>query len=244
MPKKAPLVTGTRIEILFNNGIDIDNKKDRFPQMLRTKTTDEFLKLLASDAPTPGGGSVAALNGAIGCALLEMVCNLTIGKEKFREVWPDLEPILTELTNLREELTASIDRDAKSFDLVSAAYKLPKETDSEKTARKEAIQSALKAAAETPKATARYIFQALKMAPEVAEKGNPNVLSDAGVGAACLKAGLQGALMNIAINLGSIKDDAYTHQMKLEMEFLEKEGKEFAKSTIKYVRKGIGLEKD
>jgi formiminotetrahydrofolate cyclodeaminase len=212
--------------------------------MLRTKTIDDFLKLLASDAPTPGGGSVAALNGAIGCALLEMVCNLTIGKEKFREVWPELEPIRTELEHLYEELVDSIDRDAKSFDLVSEAYKKPKETDQEKVARKEAIQSALKAAAETPKATARYIHQALKMAKEVAEKGNPNVLSDAGVAAVCLIAGLKGAVMNVAINLGSIKDEAYTHQMKLEIEFLEKEGKKLAKEVVKHVRKEIGLDND
>jgi methenyltetrahydrofolate cyclohydrolase len=210
--------------------------------MLRTKSIDDFLKILSSNAPTPGGGSVAALNGAIGCALLEMVCNLTLGKEKYRDVWLELETIHDELERLREELTDSIDRDAKSFDLVSAAYKLPKETDQEKSVRKDAIQSALKAAAETPKATARYIFQALKMAPEVAEKGNPNVLSDAGVGAACLHAGLKGAIMNIAINLGSIKDEAYTSQMRVEMDFLQKEGKEYAKSTIKYVRKQIGLE--
>ena len=212
--------------------------------MLRTKTIDDFLKLLASDAPTPGGGSVAALNGAVGCALLEMVCNLTIGKEKFREVWPDLEPIRTELEHLREELVDSIDRDAKSFDLVSEAYKKPKETDQEKAARKEAIQSALKAAAETPKATARYIHQALKMAKDVAEKGNPNVLSDAGVAAVCLIAGLKGAVMNVAINLGSIKDEVYTSQMKLEIEFLEKESKKLAKEVVKHVRKEIGLDND
>jgi formiminotetrahydrofolate cyclodeaminase len=211
--------------------------------MLRTTTIDDFLKLLASDAPTPGGGSVAALNGALGCALLEMVCNLTLGKEKFREVWPDLEPIRTRLQSLREELADSIDRDARSYDLVSGAMKLPKETEQEKAARKEAVQSALKAAAETPKSTARYIHQALKMAGEVAEKGNPNVLSDAGVAVTCLKAGLKGAIMNIAINLGGIKDEAYTSQMKLEMDFLSNEGKKLAKDAMTYVKKGIGLDK-
>jgi formiminotetrahydrofolate cyclodeaminase len=213
-----------------------------FRHMLRKKTLDEFITVLASDAPTPGGGSVAALNGAMGVALLEMVCNLTIGKEKFRESWPDLEPIRTELEHLREELLDSIDRDAKLYDLVTAAYKMPKEEDQEKAARKEAIQSALKTAAETPKATARYIHQALKRALEVAEKGNPNVLSDAGVATTCLKAGLKGALMNIAINLGGIKDEAYTKQMRIEMDFLDKEGKKLGREVMKYVKKGIGME--
>jgi len=212
--------------------------------MLRTKTIDDFLKTLASDAPTPGGGSVAALNGALGCALLEMVLDLTLGKEKFKEVWPDLEPIKTELEGLREELADSIDRDAKAYDTVTAAFKMPKGTPEEKTARKEAIQTALKTAAETPKATARYIHQVLKLAGDVAEKGNPNVLSDAGVGAACLLAGMEAALMNIAINLGGIKDEAYTHQMKIEIDFLAKEGEKLASAVMAYARKGIGLEEE
>ncbi len=212
--------------------------------MLRTKTIDEFLKVLASDAPTPGGGSVAALNGALGCALLEMVCDLTIGKEKYQEVWRDLEPIKTELEHLREELTDSIDRDAKAYDTVTAAFKMPKGTPEEKSARKEAIQQAFKTAAETPKATARYIHQALKMSVDVAEKGNPNVLSDAGTAAACLHAGMLAALMNIAINIGSIKDEAYVHQMKKEMEFLGKEAEKLSEQTLEFAYKGIGMEDD
>jgi len=208
--------------------------------MLRTKTIDEFLKLLASDAPTPGGGSVAALNGALGCALLQMVCDLTIGKEKFREVWPDLEPIKTELERLQEELTDSIDRDAKAYDTVTAAFKLPKAEPEEKKARKEAIQQAYKTAAETPKATARYIHEALRMAGDVAEKGNPNVLSDAGVAAACLYAGMQAALMNIAINIGGIEDEAYVHQMKIEMDFLGKEGRRLADAVLERAFTGVG----
>ena len=209
--------------------------------MLRTKRIDEFLKVLGSDSPTPGGGSVAALNGALGCALLHMVCELTLGKEKFREVWPDFEKIKPELEELIEELTDSIDRDANAYDMVTSAFKMPKETSAEKAARKDAIQAALKTAAETPKATARYIHRALKVAREVAEKGNPNVVSDAGVGAACLYAGLQAALMNIAINLGGIKDEAYTHQMKLEIDFLAKEGEKLTSAVLAHVHREIGL---
>ncbi len=210
--------------------------------MLRTKTIDDFVKVLASDAPTPGGGSVAALNGALGCALLTMVCDLTLGKEKYQEVWPDLEPMKAELEQLQEELTDSIDRDAAAYDTFTAARKLPKSNDEEKKARREAMQAAMKTAAETPKATARYIHQALKMAGEIAKKGNPNVLSDAGVGASCLLAGLQAALMNIAINLGGIKDEAYVSQMKIEMDFLKKEGGKLANDVISFANKGIGLE--
>ncbi len=210
--------------------------------MFRNKTIDEFLKVLASDAPTPGGGSVAALNGALGCALLEMVCNLTIGKEKYREVWPDIEEMKTELEELREELLDSIDRDAKAYDLVTTAFRMPKGEPEQKAARKEAIQSAFKAAAETPKSTARYIHQALKLAGDIAEKGNPNVVSDAGVGAGCLHAGLHAAIYNIAINLGSIKDHAYVHQMKQEIDFLQKECDKLAAAVIKQVREAVELD--
>jgi len=210
--------------------------------MLRTKTIDEFVKVLASDAPTPGGGSVAALNGALGCSLLNMVCDLTIGKEKYKEAWPDLEPIKIELERLMEELTDSIDRDAAAYDTFTAARKLPKSNDEEKKARREAMQSAMKTAAETPKATARYIHEALRFGVTVAEKGNPNVLSDAGTGAACLLAGIRGALMNIAINLGGIKDEAYVHQMKTEMDFLRKEGEELAQKILDFTYRGIGMD--
>lgn len=209
--------------------------------MLRTKTIDDFLKELASDAPTPGGGSVAALNGALGCSLLLMVCDLTLSKKKYQEVWPDFEPIKTELESLKEELADSIDRDAKAYDTVTAAFKLPKGDQAEKDARKEAIQTAFKTAAETPKATARYIHQALRHGMMIAEKGNPNVLSDAGVGVGCLYAGLEAALINIAINLRAIKDEAYVSQMKQEMDFLLKEGKKLSDEVLAYVRKGIDM---
>jgi formiminotetrahydrofolate cyclodeaminase len=209
--------------------------------MLRTKTINEFLAVLASDAPTPGGGSVAALNGALGCALLEMVCDLTIGKEKYKDSWEDLEPIKPDLERLREELTDSIDRDAAAFDKVTVAFKMPKTEPAEKAARKEAIQEAFKAAAETPKSTARYIHEALKHAMTIAEKGNPNAMSDVGVAATCLRTGMHAALLNIAINLGAIKDEAYTHQMKLEMSFLMKEGEKLACDVLAHVDKAVEM---
>jgi len=213
-------------------------------EMLRTKTIDEFVKTLASDAPTPGGGSVAALNGALGCSLLLMVCNLTLGKEKYKDAWPDLESLRTELEELLEELTDSIDRDAAAYDTFTAARKLPKSTDEEKKARREAMQTAMKTAAETPKATARYIHQALKMAKDIAEKGNPNVLSDAGTGVSCLLSGLYGAILNIGINLGGIKDEAYTHQMKIEMNFLWNEGEKLAEDVMEYTNRELGINAD
>lgn len=210
--------------------------------MLRTKTVDDFLKVLASDAPTPGGGSVAALSGALGCALFIMVLDLTIGKKKYLEVTPDLEVLRPEIESLLEELTDSIDRDAKAYDTFTAARQLPKSTDEEKAIRREAMQAAMKTAAETPKATARYIHQAMKMGMEIAQKGNVNVLSDTGVGMSCLMAGLMSALMNIAINLGGLKDESYVSQMREEMTFLQAEGVRLTHEVLEYTYKEIGVE--
>lgn len=210
--------------------------------MLRTKTVDDFLKVLASDASTPGGGSVAALSGALGCALFIMVLDLTIGKKKYLEVTPDLEVLKPEIESLLEELTDSIDRDAKAYDTFTAARQLPKSTDEEKTIRREAMQTAMKTAAETPKATARYIHQAMKMGMEIAQKGNVNVLSDTGVGMSCLMTGLMSALMNIAINLGGLKDESYVSQMREEMAFLQAEGFMLTHEVLDYVYKEIGVE--
>ena len=210
-------------------------------KMLRTKTIDEFVNVLATSAPTPGGGSVAALDGALGVALLEMVCDLTVGKEKYREVWPDIEEIKSKLEPIRDELVASIDKDAEAFDMVTAAYKNPKSTPEEKALRKEAIQEALKAAADIPKSTAKLIHDALKLAMEVAEKGNPNVVSDAGVAAACLKSGLLSSIMNVAINMNGIKDEAYNAQLRKEIDFLRSEGEKLSGEVIDYVSKAIKL---
>ena len=210
--------------------------------MLRTKTVDDFLKVLASDEPTPGGGSVAALSGALGCALFIMVLDLTIGKKKYLEVTPDLEVLKPEIESLLEELTDSIDRDAKAYDTFTAARQLPKSNDEEKAIRREAMQAAMKTAAETPKATARYIHQAMKMGMEIARKGNVNVLSDAGVGMSCLMTGLMSALMNIAINLGGLKDESYVSQMREEMAFLKIEGIRLTHEVLDYVYKEIGVE--
>ncbi|HEX9744973.1 MAG TPA: cyclodeaminase/cyclohydrolase family protein [bacterium] len=210
--------------------------------MLITQTINDFLKTLASEAPTPGGGSVAALDGALGVALLEMVCDLTIGKEKFREVWPDFEEIKPKLEELREELTASIDRDAGAYDMVTSAFQMPKSTDTEKKARKEAIQASLKSATDVPKSTMKYIHDAMKLAMDVAEKGNPNVVSDAGVGMACLNSAMLSAAMNVAINLGMIKDEGYVGQVKKEIDFLLKEAQKLNSQVTEYVKKAIGLD--
>src|SRR5207248_2106052 len=119
-------------------------------RMLVKMTVDDFIGQLASASPTPGGGSASALAGAMAAAMVEMVCNLTVGREKFRDVEGEMRTVLARARELREEMLAAVDEDTRSYNAVSEAYKLPRETDSQKAERSAAIQSALKRASEVP----------------------------------------------------------------------------------------------
>ena len=188
--------------------------------MSNNPTLTAFLDELASAAPTPGGGGAAALSGAMGAALVSMVCNLTIGKEKFAEVEGRMQEILRQSEMLRARLTAMIEEDVAAFDLVMAAYRLPKASDEEKAARTAAIQDASKKATLVPLAAARACAEVIDLCRPTAEMGNPNVVSDAGVAVLCGQAGLKGAALNVLINLGSIKDEIFVAQHRAELDQL------------------------
>jgi formiminotetrahydrofolate cyclodeaminase len=168
-----------------------------------------FLSELASSSPAPGGGSVAALSGALGASLVEMVCNLTVGKEKYRDSWELLGEVSKKVSGHRKRLLGLVDEDTDAFNDVIAAFRMPKSTEEEKETRSAAIQEGYKKAIETPMETARQCLDTLELSIDVSRLGNPNSISDIGVGANMLSAGLDGALMNVRINLGSIKDQGY-----------------------------------
>jgi formiminotetrahydrofolate cyclodeaminase len=189
--------------------------------MLREATLVEFSEALASEQPAPGGGSASAAVGAMGASLLVMTCNLTIGREKYAEVEGELLEIRDELEPIRVWLLASVDRDSEAYDAVSAAFRMPKGAPEEKAARRDAIQVALRKASEVPMDVARRCVRGLELATVVARSGNPNALSDAGCGAQFLASGLHGALYNVRINLGSIKDEAFVAEMTAEAHRLE-----------------------
>ncbi|MCL4466328.1 MAG: cyclodeaminase/cyclohydrolase family protein [Chloroflexi bacterium] len=174
--------------------------------MYANKTIGEFLRELSSGAPTPGGGSAAALSGATGAALVCMVCNLTIGREKYKAVESEMQTILAQASSLRDELLAAIDADVAAYGVVAAASKMPRGTDEEKAARTRALQAALKAATRPPLDTARLCAEVMGLCRPVGERGNVNAVSDAGVGIAEAEAGLRSAALNVKINLGLIKD--------------------------------------
>lgn len=181
--------------------------------MLTTRPMNEFLDELASNSPAPGGGSVAALAGAIGAALTSMVCRLTIGKKKYADVQKEIESILQQSEQLRGELTAVIEEDTNAFNKVMAAFGLPKETEDQQRQRIAAVQAATKDATLVPLKVMQLSEQAIALAKTVAEKGNKNSISDAGVAALLLQAASSGAALNVRINVGSLTDATFVKEV-------------------------------
>jgi formiminotetrahydrofolate cyclodeaminase len=186
-------------------------------QVSLDRSATEYLDRLASSDPAPGGGSVAALAGALGAALLSMVCNLTVGKEKYRAVEGEVKDLLRAAESLRAELSGLAERDAAAYTKVAAAYKMPRETDEQRAERTEAIQIALKESAKVPLAAAKACYRVLELAAPVGEKGNVNVISDVGVAVALAEAGFQCAVLNVEVNLAGIKDEGYNQQVRADM---------------------------
>ncbi len=198
-------------------------------------TIAAFLERLASDSPTPGGGSVAALTGALSAALGEMVVSLTQGRKKYAQVAAALAARGQSLERLRRSLTAAIDDDAAAYERLIAARKLPKETPEQSAFRAAAIQSAGWQAAEVPLIVARQLVEVLEQFPAIATDGNINAVSDAGVGASLGQAALLSAILNVRINLGCLQDGARTAAIMGELESLERHGHTLAEETAKIV---------
>lgn len=185
---------------------------------IKDGTIQKFLDDLASSAPTPGGGSAAAVMGAAGAALVSMVCNLTIGKKNYANVEADMQRILKQAEKLRGEITGMIEGDVAAFDKVMSAYGLPRESDDQKAKRTEAIQAALKHAADVCLACAKTCAEVVQLTRETAEKGNLNVISDAGVAVLAAHAGVKSAALNVYINAKSIKDQPFASARLAELE--------------------------
>ena len=189
-------------------------------ERLTDKTVSIFLDELASSAPAPGGGSVAALSGALGAALVSMVCNLTVGKKKFADVEQDVKAILEKSEGLRHRLIDLLQADVKAYTAVSQAMKMPRATDEEKAARAEAMQKALKHATEVPMQVASACVKVIGLCQPVAEKGNKNAVSDAGVAILMAEAGLRSAALNVLINLGWIEDQSFNAEKQRQLDAL------------------------
>lgn len=198
----------------------------------------QFCEVTASDAPAPGGGSVSALCGALAASLSSMVANLTIGRKGYEPLQKVMQEAIDELESIRQSLLKAIDEDSKSFDDFMAATRLPKTTDEEKAARKMAMQQALKTATLIPLQVARESAKIFDYARLMLDNGNPNAFTDAMVSTLAARTATLGALLNVRINLASIKDEDFIFSIRQEIEALEKLANE---AEAKMLRKGYLL---
>ena len=189
--------------------------------MLTELTLKDFISKVISNDPVPGGGSVSALNGALAAALSAMVANLTVGRKKYAEVNDLMQELSTRFEKLSQKLIEDVDRDSDAYNRVFAAFKLPKETDEEKQLRSEAIQKETKYAAQVPMEVARAVYEVLPQIDAIAQKGNSNAVTDACVSMMCARTAILGALLNVRINLTSIKDEAFVNAMREEADTIE-----------------------
>lgn len=189
--------------------------------MLTELTVKDFLNKVAGSDPVPGGGSIAALNGAIASALAAMVANLTIGKKNYADCEELMKQIAERAAGLKEEFVADVDRDSEAYDRVFACFKMPKATDEEKAARSAAIQEATKFAAQVPMEVARRAYGLMDTIAQVARKGNQNAVTDACVAMLSARNAVLAALLNVRINLSSLKDQELVASLQAEADELE-----------------------
>ncbi|WP_432662775.1 cyclodeaminase/cyclohydrolase family protein [Wukongibacter baidiensis] len=203
------------------------------------KTVMDFVNAVESKEPAPGGGSVAALGGSLGGALTAMVGNLTIGRKKFNELDEEtkekFEKAFNETIVVKESLLKIIDEDTEAFNQVMAAFKMPKETEEEKSERKAAINEATILAMNVPLKAAEECLKILKLQEVFAQYGNRNAITDVGVGALMSYSGLEGALLNVKVNLGGLDDQEFVNNIQAKCDSILKEGKELLEATLKVV---------
>lgn len=207
--------------------------------MLVDLSIKDFLAETASNTPVPGGGSISALNGAIATALTEMVANLTIGKKKYADYEGQMKTIATEAATIRERLIGYIDEDSDAYNRVFSAFKLPKETEEEQATRSAAIQEATKEAALVPMRVAEEVGSVMETIIYVAHKGNQNAVTDACVAMMAARTCVLGALLNVRINLSSIKDEEFVRRLAEQADHLEAEAIRIEQKLLEWVKKQL-----
>lgn len=202
-------------------------------------TVAGFIDELASDSPAPGGGSVSALNGAIAAALTSMVGNLTIGKKKYADVEEEMRDIVSRVTEIQKELLEAVDKDCDAFNVVFAAFKWPKETEEEKEARSAEIQRGTKIAADVPMRVAEKAAELMPLIEKVIMKGNQNSITDACCAMMACRYAVIGALLNVRINLGSIKDETFVKEHADRAAELERKVNETEQKILAHVYQNL-----
>ena len=193
------------------------------PTIYASEALQVYLDDAASKKPAPGGGSVSACVGALGAALVSMVCNLTLGKEKFAGVQAEIAALVAAAEAARARLEKLLQEDTTAYSGVIQAYKLPKETDEEKAARTAAVQAGLIIAANVPLEICKVALEVCRLSKTAAELGNPGAVTDAGIGAILGEAAVVGGALNVRINLGSIEDCDYVETAAAQIDTMQKE---------------------
>ena len=193
--------------------------------MLVDMTVKDFINEVDSKSPAPGGGSVSSLASSLGAALAGMVCNLTVGKKKFAKLdegtQKEFNDAFENIVRLKEDLTRFVDEDTASFNLFMDALALPKETDEEKQNRKQAMEDATLEAIKVPYKIATTSLEGLENLIVIIKNGNKNALSDVGVGALLLHSGLEGAILNVKINLPGLSDEEVISEYREKCQLLK-----------------------
>ncbi|MBA3066302.1 cyclodeaminase/cyclohydrolase family protein [bacterium] len=203
----------------------------------------EYLEEASSGRPVPGGGSVASVAAAMGASLMEMTANFTVGKEKYTSVEEKVKSILSETNLFRQELVKLAQDDTEAYGSLSSAFKMPKQTDDEKKLRVAAIQSALKGACAVPLRIAQICVELLALCPGLARAGNPNLITDVGVAVNLIPAAFESALLNVEINLKSIKDADFIKDARNKISVWKKEIEENRIVAIGLVNEKLREEK-
>jgi len=206
---------------------------------LQDLTLKDFLEKTAANEALPGGGSSSALNGAIAAALTGMMAKLTIGKKNYTDVEDQMKKVVEAMEESRLHFINDIDRDADAYGLVMEAYKLPKETDEQKTLRSEKIQEAMKVASLVPMEVAERGYSILDTIIETIRKGNKNAVTDGMVGLMACRTGVMGALFNVRINLAGINDSAFVEGLSEKCDRIEKEILAKEREMIEWVKSVI-----
>jgi glutamate formiminotransferase/formiminotetrahydrofolate cyclodeaminase len=226
-------------QILENRIAQVVDEPTPGPSQEGKHPNEDFLEAFASRNPTPGGGSASALAGTLAGALVRMVCNLTVGKKKYQDVAAQLNAVQEQARQLQNRLRELIAEDSQAYNTVLSAFRLPREIDEEKAARKTAIQDALKIAASTPLEVMRNALEVLKLTKTLAEKGNPNAITDLGCAVHLANAAIAGSELNVRINLGSIVDHEFTKRMEAEIVQIRKATKKLSQEVLTIVESKI-----
>jgi len=208
-------------------------------QLLTDDSVTEFSNKVASKLPAPGGGSVAALSGALSASLISKVCSLTIGKKKYADVSAEMEKIVSQIGNTKETLLKLVNEDAESFNEVIAAYKMPANSDEEVSKKHIATQNALERAANVPLKVARESLNVLSTGVVVAEKGYFNAITDVAVGLLLGVAALRGAALNVRINLIELMDKQFVSIVEKELREIESKAVEFCGEGMNIVARRL-----